>query len=214
MSICESLREGQDTRCLTPAKKYYQQVVLVNKADVNNYRIVTSSIDIEGNYLCRNRVYFDLLEDKTGYRFSTLEAGSNIFGLCEKTVINGIAQYSHSVNIILMGVDEETKCLLKQLDSGNYFAALQYYDGTIEIFGFEYGLTTSNYSYDPANLSGGAIIKLNSMTDSLEDEPPFVYRTQTPDLEITDFDNNFVGVVYNINGDFSNDFNNDFNNEQ
>jgi hypothetical protein len=213
MSICESLRDGQNTTCLTPAKKYYQQVVLINKDDVNNYRIVTSSLDIEGNYICRNRVYFDLLADKTGYRFSTLETGTNIFGLSEKTVINGIAQYSHSVNIILVGIDEDTKCLLKQLDGGNYFAALQYYDGTIEIFGFEYGLTTSNYSYDPANLSGGAIIRLNSMTDALEDEPPFVYRTQDPDLEITDFDNNFVGVIFNINGDFNDDFNFDFNSD-
>lgn len=213
MSICERLRNGQNTICITPAKKYYQQVVLVNRDDVLNSRIVTSGIDMDDTYQCRNRVYFDLKEFATGYRFTTFESGMSVFGLWEKTVINGISQYSHSVNIVLVGVDEEVKCLLKQLDSGDYFAALQYYDGTIEIFGFEFGLTTSNYSYDPANLSGGAIIKLNSMPDSLEDEPPFVYKTQTIGEEINAFDNNFVGVVYDINGDFNNDFNFDFNAE-
>ena len=212
MSVCEKLRSGQDTVCISPEKKYYQQVVLVNRNDVNEKRIVTSSIDINDNYLCRNRVYFDLKTNKTGFRFTSGENGMNIFGLFEKTVINGIPQYSHSVNIILVGVDEDTKCLLKQLDSGDYFAALQIGE-TIEVFGFEYGLTTSNYSYDPANLSGGAIIKLNSMADSLEDEPPFVYRTQTPNFEITDFDDNFANVIYDINGDFNNDFNFDFNSD-
>ena len=213
MSLCEQLRNGQDAACITPQRKYYQQVVLVNRSDVKNQRIVTSNIDIDGNYLCRHRVFFDLLPDTAGFRFTSGENGMTIFGLVEKTVVNGIAQYSHSVNIILVGVEEDTKCLLKQLDGGDYFAALQYYDGTVEIFGFEYGLTTSNYSYDPANLSGGAIIKLNSLVDSLEDEPPFVYRTQTPGLETTDFDNNFVGVILDINGDFNDDFNFDFNSD-
>ena len=213
MGICEELRGGQDLTCLTPERKYYQQVVLVNRSDINLSRIVTSSVNIDNIYLCRNRVYFDLKDDKTGYRFTAGENGMTVFGLCEKTVVNGIAQYSHSVNILLAGVEEETKCLLKQLDSGDYFAALQYYDGTVEVFGFEFGLTTSNYSYDPANLSGGAIIRLNSLADSLEDEPPFVYKTQTPGLEITDFDNNFVGVVFDINGDFNDDFNFDFNSD-
>ncbi len=210
MSICEKLRNGQSTICITPAKKYYQQVVLVNREDVLNSRIVTSFVDIDDTYNCRNRVYFDLKEDTTGYRFTTFESGMTVFGMWEKTVVNGIAQYSHSVNIVLVGVDEDVKCIMKQLDSGDYLAALQYYDGTIEIFGFEFGLTTSNYTYDPANLSGGAIIKLNSMPDSLEDEPPFVYKTQTPDAEITDFDNNFVDVIYDVNGDFNDDFNFDF----
>jgi len=48
------------------------------------------------------------------------------------------------------------------------------------------------------------------MPDTLEDEPPFVYKTQTPGLEITDFDNLFVGVIYDVNGDFNDDFNFDF----
>lgn len=210
MSICEQLRSGQNTICNPPAQKYYQQVVLVNREDVNNSRIVTSFVNIDDTYNCRNRVYFDLKDNKTGYRFTSNESGMTVFGLWEKTIVNGIAQYSHSVNIVLTGVDEDVKCLMKQLDSGDYFAALQYYDGTIEIFGFEFGLTTSNYSYDPANLGGGAIIKLNSMPDALEDEPPFVYKTQTPGLGITDFDNDFVGVVYDVNGDFNDDFNFDF----
>jgi len=213
MSICEQIRNGQDITCITPERKYYQQVVLVNRSDVEDYRIMTSSLDIADNYTCRHRVFFKLFEEKAGFRFTSFENGMNIFGLCEKTVNNGIAQYSHSVNIVLVGVEEDTKCLLKQIDGGDYFAALQYYDGTIEIFGFEYGLTSSNWSYDPANLSGGAIIKLNSMADSLEDEPPFVYRSQTPNNEIIDFDNNFADVVFDAEGDFNFDFNFDFNSD-
>ncbi len=213
MSVCEKIRAGIDLSCLAPERKYFQQCVLVNRSDILNKRIVTSSETIEGEYICRNRVYFDLIGGRSGFRYTALESGMTVFGLYEKTVVNGVAQYSHSVNIVLTGVTEETKCLLKNLDGSDYFAALQYYDGTIEIFGFEFGLTSSNYSYDPANLSGGAIIKLNSLGDSLEDEPPFVYKTQTPNMEIIDFDNNFASNIFDINGDFNDDFNFDFNSD-
>src|SRR5690606_27400965 len=142
----------------------YQQVVLVNRADVLNKLILTSTVDINDNYTCRHRVLFNLKPDKTGFRFTLNENATQIFAIAEKTTTEGFPQYSHAVNIVLFGVDEATKCLLKQLDNGDYFAALQFLDGTVEIFGFEYGLTTSNYSYDPQNLGGGAILKLNSLS--------------------------------------------------
>ena len=210
---CEKLRAGMNLACATIARKYYQQVVLVNREDILNKLILTSTLSIDDVNACRHRVYFNLKDGKSGFKFVANETGSAIFGVVEKTVTEGIPQYSHSVNIILAGVDEPTKCLLKQLDGADYFAAIQYEDGTIELFGFEYGLTTSNYSYDPQNLAGGAIIKLNSLSNALEDELPFVYKSGTPNGETTDFDSDFANNVFDINGDFNDDFNNDFNNQ-
>lgn len=213
MSICLKLHNGQSNACPKSPFRYYQQAVLVNRSDVRNKLIQTSTTNISGDYECRNRVYFDLNPGTKGHRFSVGENASVVFGMFEKTEQNDIPQYSHAVNIVLTGVDEDTKCQLKQLDLADYFAALQTYDGLIEIFGFEYGLTTSNYTYDPANLTGGAIIKLNSLADSLEDEPPFVYKSQNPGDEISDFDSEFENSELNLLGDFNDDFNFDFNAE-
>lgn len=211
--ICEKLRQDLDLSCLAVQKKYYQQIVLVNRADILNKRIVTSSVDIEGNYTCRNCVYFNLIDEMRGFRFSMNENSSAIFATFEKSVQENIPQYSHSVNIVILGVTEDIKCLFTQLDYSDYFAAAQYYDGTVEIFGFEFGLTSNNYSYDPHNGSGGAVLKLSSLNDSLEDLPPLIYRS-TEGTEIADFDNNFQDVIFDINGDFNSDFSNDFNNQE
>jgi len=209
---CEQLRSGLDLSCAEIAKKYYQQVVLVNRNDVNNKIILTSSVSIDGIYTCRNRAYFDLKTDLSGFRFSLGENATSIFGSFDKSVIENIPQYNHNVSIVLAGVDEDTKCKLTQLDYADYFAALQNYDNTIELFGFEYGLTTQNYNYDPANSGGGVVIRLVSFNESFEDLPPLVYKSQNG-TEIEDFNNNFQDVVFDPNGDYNDDFNNDFNNE-
>jgi hypothetical protein len=206
---CESLRAGLNQACEVPFRRYYQQAVLVNRADVDNKNILTSYVTIEGEYVCRHRVVFDLLPDKTGYRFMLGETAKSIYGMFDKTDIDNIPQYQHTVNIVLTGISEAVKCLFKQLDYGDYFAALQTYDGTVEIFGFEYGLTTAGYGYDPMNSGGGGIIKLTSMSDALEDEPPFLYGGDP-----ADFDTDFADVVYNPAGDFNDDFNDDFNNQE
>jgi len=210
---CEQLRQGLNLDCVSVSKKYYQQVVLVNRADILNKRIVTSRIDIEENYDCYNRVFFNLIDSRSGFRFTINENSSSIFGTFEKTMIENIPQYNHSVNIVVLGVSEAIKCLFTQLDYSDYFAVCQYYDGTIEVFGFEFGLSTANYNYDPHNGSGGAVIKLNSLNDSLEDLPPLIYKSSR-DTEQEDFDNNFQDVIFDINGDFNNDFNDDFNNQE
>jgi len=204
---CETLRNGLDLSCGNVVKNYYQQAVLVNRADVLNKQILTSTVSIEDVYECRYKVLFNLKEGLSGFLFSMTENSSTIFGVVEKSVINGIPQYSHSVTINVLGVNELVKCTLKQLDYGDYFVALQMYDGTVEIYGFEYGMTTSNYTYDPQNANGGAIIKLVSLSEALEDELPFIYEGGADD-----FDNLFEDVVFVPHGDFNDDFNNDFNN--
>lgn len=204
---CEQLRNGLNVSCGNIIKNYYQQAVLINREDVLNKLILTSTVSIEDVYECRYKVLFNLKEGLSGFLFSASENGSTIFGTVEKSVVEGIPQYLHAVTINVLGVSQTVKCTLKQLDYADYFCALQMYDGTVEIYGFEYGMTTDNYTFDPQNSGGGAIIKLRSLAESLEDELPFIYEGGA-----NDFDNLFQDVVFTPNGDFNNDFSNDFNN--
>lgn len=204
---CEQLRNGLDLSCGNIVKNYYQQAVLINRSDILNKQILTSTVYIEDVYECRYKVLFNLKTDLHGFRFSSSENGTTIFGIVEKTVKENIPQYAHSVTINVLGVSQEVKCTLQQLDFSDYFCALQLYDGTVEIYGFEYGMTTDNYTYDPQNGAGGAIIKLISLNESLEDELPFIYEGGP-----NDFDNLFLNLPFVPNGDFNDDFNNDFNN--
>lgn len=199
--------------CATHAKRYFQQCVLVNRSDIEEKAILTSYVDVEGEYHCRHRVLFKLFDGLSGLRFTLGENASTIYGTSEKTVENGIPQYIHTVNIAVLGVSEVAKCIQSQLDYSDYFAALQLYDGTVEIFGFEYGLATQDYTYDPQNTGGGSILKLTSLDDSLEDELPFIYRSSTEGGENEDFDNNFLNNEFNVTGDFNDDFNDDYNNQ-
>jgi len=204
---CETLRNGLDLSCGNIVKNYYQQAVLINRADILNKLILTSTVSIDDVYECRYRVLFNLKPDLKGFLFSASENGTTIFGTVEKSIVEGIPQYSHAVTINMLGVSEIVKCTLKQLDYADYFCALQLYDGTVEIYGFEYGMTTSNYTYDPQNSGGGAIIKLISLSEALEDELPFIY-----DGDDDAFDNLFENVSFVPHGDFNDDFNDDFNN--
>jgi len=204
---CEKLRAGLDLSCGNIVKKYYQQAILVNREDVLNKLILTSTVSIADVYECRHKVSFNLKTGKTGFLFSASENSSSIFGVVEKSVVQGVPQYSHSVTILVLGVSQSVKCVLKQLDNADYFVVLQLYDGTVEVYGFEFGMTTDNYTFDPMNSEGGAIIKLKSLSDALEDELPFIYEGDS-----TDFDNFFLDVTFVPSGDFNNDFSNDFNN--
>lgn len=211
MGVCEQIRTGYDMTCGNFSKKYYQQAVIVNRSDVLYKSITTPYVNIDGEYQCRYRVSFQLAEGATGHRFTLGENASSIYGLAEKSLENGIPSYNHTVNMVIMGVSEFSKCILSQFDNADYFVALQI-GNEVEIFGFEYGLGTANYTYDPQR-NGGTILKLTSLRDSPEDELPFIYVSGTEGGEITDFNNNFADNVFDINGDFNDDFNNDFNNQ-
>jgi hypothetical protein len=204
---CEVLHNGLELACSNVVKNYYQQAILINRQDILNKKILTTTTSIAGIYQCRHKIIFNLKENLSGFRFSSAENGTSIFGVVEKSLQNGIPQYKHAVTIVVLGVNEMTKCTLKQLDYADYFVALQLYNGIVEIFGFEYGLTTDNYSYDSQNAQGGAILKLVSQNDALEDELPFIYSGGK-----YDFDNLFQDVPFRILGDFNNDFSNSFSN--
>jgi len=204
---CEKLRNGLQLECGGIVKNYYQQAVLINRDDVLNKQILTSTVSIEDVYECRYKVLFNLKPDLSGFRFSSSETGTTIFGVVEKSTSQSIPQYKHSVTINVLGVTQAVKCTLQQLDYADYFCALQMYDGTVEIYGFEFGMSTDNYTYDPQNSGGGAIIKLTSLQEALEDELPFIYEGGSDD-----FDNLFLNLPFVPHGDFNDDFNNDFNN--
>lgn len=204
---CEKIRNGLDLSCGGIITKYYQQAILINREDVLNKLILTSTLSIDDVYDCRYKVMFNLKENLHGFRFSGAKNGTLIFGTTEKTTVQGIPQYKHSVTIQVLGVNQTVKCTLRQLDYADYFAALQLYDGTVEIYGFEYGMTTDNYTFDSQNAGGGSVVKLVSQNDALEDELPFIYEGNE-----NDFDNLFLNIPFVARGDFNSDFNNDFNN--
>src|SRR5690606_14491773 len=94
-------------------------------------------------------------------------------------------------------------------DLAKYFAAIQYTDGTVEIYGFENGLTTDDYDFDLQNNGGGSFINLISPESGMEDEPPYIYVPLTGTAN-EDFNNLFVDIPDVNIGDFNDDFNNDF----
>lgn len=207
---CITLKAGADYSCGGFSKKYFQQIVLVNRKDLKSWNIQISkdSLIPEIEKECRHRVRFQLKENKKGFRYTFPEKGSLVFGSFTKSEDNNRTEYAHKVQIALYGVNEAFKCKLRELDNGNYFAAIQFTDGTVEIYGFEYGLKTNDYTFEPQSFSGGGIIELISDKDALEDEPPLIYFSNGN--ENTDFNNDFDANPPIVLGDFNDDFNNDF----
>lgn len=205
---CITLKSGADYSCGGFAKKYFQQLVLVNREDVASWSIQTNKNITLNEKICRHRILFNLKEGKTGFRYVFPDKGSLVFGSFTKSEDNNRLEYLHKIQIALFGVNEAFKCKLRELDNGNYFAALQFTDGTVEIYGFEYGLKTNDYTYEPQNFMGGGLIELISDKDALEDEPPFIYFSNGNEND--DFNNNFSDNPVIQLGDFNDDFNNDF----
>lgn len=207
MSVCLDLMKGFDLECDGAVyKKYYQNIVLVNRADVDQFYISSTAT--------QHRIYFNLNSGKTGYLFRSTENGGSINADFSKSTQKGINYYDHKLNIPVVGINENSKTLLKQLDKADYFAAIQFKDGTVEIYGFNFGLKTQNYSYQPQG-SGGTTLDLVSKYK--EYDPPYVYVPSLdyndtgydPQAEI-DFNNLFADIPPIYGGDFNNDFNDDF----
>jgi hypothetical protein len=195
---CEKLRNGLQIECGSIIKNYYQQVVLINRQDVLNKQILTSRVSINDEYDCRYKLIFNLKEGLSGFRFSSSQTGSTIFGVVEKTTVQGIPQYMHSVTIVVAGVSQQVKCTLQQLDNADYFCALQLYDGTVEIYGLQNGLTTGDFTYDVQEGGGGTAIVLSSLETAPESLVPLVYKSLVPGSETADFDSNFSNIAIPI----------------
>lgn len=207
---CLKLYSGQDYACDAIFKKYYQQIVLVNKADVLNYVINGPSLtQYDSGIELKNRIRFNLKPGKKGFLFRGPENGSGYFAMFSKEIDDNIPQYIHQLQLPIFGASEKTKGILKTLDVANYFAAIQYMDGTVEIYGFENGLTTDDYDFDLQNNGGGSFINLVSPESGMEDNPPYVYVPVVGTAN-KDFNKLFEDIPDGYLGDFNDDFNDDF----
>ncbi len=184
-SPCGLLANGQDASCITPTRRYFQQAVVINKTDILDYTItVPTAEDPE----CVYTVAFTLKEGKTGYLFAGSENGSVYKGYFDKSTSDlGQPQYIHNVQMLVVGADEQSKCVLDSLGRGSYVVAMQL-GNTIEVFGMESGLVAGDYTYDLQEGGGGTPIVLSSLEVAPEGRVPFVYVSATPGDEVTDFD--------------------------
>ena len=194
---CVNIHKGTDFNCDNPDNRYYQHLVLINKDDVLAHNIIS-----QGD---QHRILFALKETKSGFRYSGSPDGAALIPNFSKEIDENIPQYSHYVQLPLFGASEEKKQILKRLDFANYFAAVRLTSGLVEVYGFENGLTTDDYTYSLQENFGGSVIELISR--DLEDDIPYIYHSDTPGL---DFENLFDGIGLAALGDFNEDFNNDF----
>lgn len=195
-SVCGKLQSGQDQSCLPIKRRYYQQAVVINKSDIEASSVEFFFTDFESpSPVCNYGVSFSLKDGATGYRFIGVGAGSAYFGSFDKTRSDyGIPQYAHNANLLIVGADVDAKCILSSLDKGSYVVAYQFADGTVEIWGFENGLTTGDYTYDVQGGAGGSAIILSSLENAPENYLPLVYISQTPGSEGADFDAAFANT--------------------
>lgn len=189
-SLCAKLFNGLDVSCDAPVRKYYQQAVVINKSDIEDY---TLNLPDAENETCAYSVTFELKAGATGYRILGAEAGSSFYGSFDKSRSDlGYAQYIHNTGILVAGVTEEVKCILDGLDKGSFVVALQLKDGTVEIYGIVNGLTTGDYSYNIQEGGGGTQIILSSLEDAPESNLPLIYESAVPGQENEDFDDAFA----------------------
>jgi hypothetical protein len=195
-SICGILKNGQDASCTAPVRKFYQQAVFINISDIEKNSIQISVPDNNPdpeNPICPYRVNFSLKEGKTGIRFVGSESGSTYKGYFEKTVSDlGYVQYKHNAQILIVGSNEQAKCILDSLGKGKFVAVYQLYDGTVEVYGITNGLSAGDYTYDIQEGGGGTAIVLSSMENAPENYIPLVYKSNVVGGENADFDSNFA----------------------
>lgn len=194
-NICAELKRGQDTSCTSPLRRYYQQAVVMNKSDIDMTTVqITASDAGTPTPTCAYNVEFTLKEGKTGYLFRGNENGSTYKGYFDKVTNEtfGVPDYTHHVQMLVAGVEENSKCILSSLDKGSFVVAMQFADGTVEIYGMQNGMKTDDYTYDTQENGGGTAIILSSRETAPEGYLPLVYKSATPDGETADFDNLFA----------------------
>ena len=193
LPLCARLGTGQDVSCVPVQRKYYQQVVLINKSDIDYSSASVTKTDYEtAPEVPLHNVTFSLKEGSKGYRFAGSENGSVYFGRTNKSTSDlGLPQYSQEVQMLVVGAGESTKSVLEALDKGSMVAAMQFGDGTVEIYGYDNGLSTGDYTYSIQENGGGTTIVLSSNDSSPESSHPFVYKSATPGQETEDFDSAF-----------------------
>ena len=193
---CAELLSGIDLACdRSVPHRYIQKVVLLNKDDVLDYEINTGYE--------MNNVKFNLKPTKSGLLFNYSHFTTNVSASFRMSRLNNIRVYDHEIRIPVAGVSESVKALIKQLAEATLFAAVKYFDGTIEIHGFENGLELQGYNYEPQSGIGGSILTFVSAYS--EYDPPFNYSG-----DAADFDDLFANVDPLTGTSFNQDYNQDF----
>lgn len=194
-SLCGVLKNGQDASCIAPARRYYQQAVIINKSDIDPESVVLTVPTAETPD-CAYNVQFSLKVGATGQRFTAPETGSSYKGFFDKALSDlGFPQYIHHAQVLVIGSTEESKCILDALSKGKYVVALQFTDGTVEIYGFQNGLTAADFTYDVQEGGGGTPIDLASLDTAPEAYVPLVYKSEVEGGENADFDSNFSNIT-------------------
>ncbi len=188
-SICAELNTGLDLSCVRSLpKKYYQEAVIINFADIDRTASIVGTIAATCDYT----VQMVLKAAKKGVQIKLPDNGSSIKGFFGKSKSDlGFVQYLHQVQILVAGASPETKCILDKLDRGRYVIAVQLSDGTVEIYGWENGLSTGDYTYDVQEGGGGSLIILQSDEAAQEGMLPLVYKSTPAGSEDEDFNDQF-----------------------
>lgn len=188
-SICAELQEGLDLSCVrTLPKKYYQEAVVINFNDIDRQNSTLGNLSAGCDYT----VQMVLKAGKKGVQIKLPDNGSSIKGFFGKSKSDlGFVQYLHQVQILVAGASAETKCTLDKLDRGRYVIAVQLSDGTVEIYGWENGLSTGDYTYDIQEGGGGSLIILQSDENTQEGMIPLVYKSNPIGGEDADFNSQF-----------------------
>lgn len=185
-TVCAELTQGYDLSCKrTLPKKYVQEAVAINFNDVDK---TASTVGLSGAN-CDYTAQMVLKSGKSGVLIKLPDNGSSIKGFFNKSKNDlGFIQYLHQVQILVAGATKEVKCTLDKLDRGKYIFAVKLSDGTIEIYGWEYGISTGDYTYDIQEGGGGSLVILQSDEKAQEGSLPLVYKSSTLNGEAADFE--------------------------
>lgn len=188
--ICAELTGAIDLSCVRNfPKKYYQEAVIINMNDIDKEGSTIGNIS---GATCDYSVQMILKSLKKGTQIKLPETGNAIKGFYGKSKTdNGFVQYLHQVQFLMIGASSDTKCKMDKLDHGRYVVALQLTDGTVEIYGWENGLTTADYTYDIQEGGGGSLIVLQSDENAQESMIPLIYKPQTGGDANADFNQQF-----------------------
>ena len=191
-AICAELTGEVDLSCIRSlVKKYFQEIVIINFNDIDR----TASVINQAGALCDYSVSMVLKAGKKGVMLKLPENGNTIRGSYAKSTSDlGFIQYLQTIQILIAGVTKEIKCILDKLDRGRYVVAAQLADGTVEIYGYENGLTTGDYTFDLVEGGGGAKIPLQSKDVEQESMLPLIYKPAVPGSENADFNEQFSQI--------------------
>lgn len=187
--ICAELKGTFDLSCVrTLNKKYFQEIVVINFNDIDR---VASKLNVDDT-ACDFSVSMKLKAGKKGVMIKLPESSGQIKGFFAKSMGTlGYPQYLHSVQFLMAGITSEIKCAMDKLDRGRYVVATQTPDGKVEIYGWDNGLVTNDYTYDITEGGGGSPLILNSRDTEQESLIPLLYKATNAGQEDADFNNQF-----------------------